>query len=441
MDCRVRARPISELRPGSANARIHSDKQVAQIARSISAFGFVSPVLITPDGSILAGHGRVRAAERLGMTDVPTLEVDHLSPSQMRAYMIADNRLAELAGWDEEILRIEFQHLLDAEIDFEITDVGFDIAEIDILLGSSEAQKDGDDEFLPAPDPRNVSNAGDLWLIGPHRLLCGNALDQSSYEALLNGELASVVFSDPPYNVKVSQVSGRGVRKHREFLMASGEMSEAEFTRFLSTAFRNMAAASDDGALQYICIDWRHLSEALRAGRIAYSQLLNLCVWTKRAGGMGSFYRSQHELILVFRNGEGAHQNNVMLGQWGRNRSNVWSYPGLNSFQHGRADALAMHPTVKPVALVADAILDCTGRGDIVLDPFAGSGTSTIAAHRTGRRCFAMELDPVYVDVAVRRVRQLTGIEPTCARTGDTFSKREADAELAVQSNRLEHGG
>jgi DNA modification methylase len=243
---------------------------------------------------------------------------------------------------------------------------------------------------------------------------------------LLNGSLAQMVFTDPPYNVPIAgHVSGLGAKTHREFVMASGEMSQAEFTRFLSSFCRNLASFTIDGAVHYICMDWRHAGELLRAGRIAYAKLLNTCVWAKTAGAMGALYRSQHEFVFVFKSGTAPHVNNVMLGRHGRNRTNVWSYPCLKSFKGRREDALAMHPTVKPVALVADAMLDCSTRGEIILDPFLGSGTTTLAAHRTGRRCYGMELDPLYVDVALRRLRSVLNIEPICASSGLTFAERE----------------
>ena len=430
----IRMRALDELKPARRNARTHSERQIEQIANSITAFGFNNPILVDDQGNVMAGHGRLAAAELLGMAKVPTLQISHLSDDQKRAYIIADNRIAEKSGWDDDILRIEFQELMDADIGFELTDLGFELAEIDVLLADSEAvEGDPADAVLPPVEQRLITSPGDLWRIGPHRILCANALLAESYERLLGNERAHVVFTDPPYNVKVSTIGGRGKTKHREFVMASGEMSEAEYTRFLSTVCRHMATFSVGGALQFICIDWRHLMELLRAGRIAYSELLNVCIWSKSGGGgMGSLYRSAHEEICVFKNGDNAHTNNIQLGRFGRNRTNVWSYPGLNSFQSGRQEALAQHPTVKPVAMVADALLDSSNRGDIVLDPFIGSGTSALAAHRTGRRCYGMELDPAYADVALRRVWNIVGIEPVCAASGETFSQREA--RLAAQA-------
>lgn len=423
----IETRQLSELRENPSNARTHSDRQIDQIANSIRAFGFTNPVLVDETGTIIAGHGRVRAATKLGLTEVPVILIDYLDEAQKRAYILADNRLAELAGWDSDILAIELQHLLNAELDFEITDLGFEAAQIDLILSANNECGDADpaDAILPAVEAEPVTEAGDLWQIGDHRLFCGNALQSSSYNVLLGTETAAVVFTDPPYNLSVAQISGLGKAEHSEFKMAYGEMTSAEYTRFLSEAFRQMARASSAGSLHYVCIDWRHLLELLRAGRIAYSELKNLCVWVKSAGGMGALYRSRHELIAVFKSGDAPHANNILLGRYGRNRTNVWECPGLNSFQSGREEILAMHPTIKPVGLIADAILDSSARGDIVRDPFVGSGTTILAAQRTGRTCYAMELDRHYVDVALRRVRQATGIEPVCAKTGRTFADRE----------------
>ena len=305
-----------------------------------------------------------------------------------------------LTSWDEEILAIELENLLVLDLDFEVTAIGFEMGEIDLLLQKdADTEPDPADEAPPLQDGPAVTQSGDLWLIGPHRLYCGDALASSSYAALMAGEAAEMIFTDPPYNVPIAgHVSGLGQVQHREFAMASGEMTEAEFTRFLTTTFRQMAAASAEGSVHYVCIDWRHLHELLRAGRIAYSTLLNICVWAKANGGMGSLYRSQHELVAVFKRGELPHINNVQLGRHGRNRTNVWNYAGMNSFQEEREDKLALHPTLKPVALVADAILDCSKRGSVILDPFAGAGTTIVAAQPTGRRCFAMEIDPLYVE-------------------------------------------
>jgi DNA modification methylase len=428
-DRRVELIPVNQLTPYKGNARIHSRKQVRQIADSIQRFGFNNPVLVDDSGDIIAGHGRVEAAKFLGLAEVPTLRLSHLSETEKRAYILADNRLAEEAGWDREILAIELQGLIDLDFDVEVT--GFDMGKIDIILeDADEAKREASGPEDELPDPLAgpaVSRPGDLWVLGKHRLVCGNALDDADYELLLNGEKAEFVFTDPPFNVPVDgHVCGRGRIRHREFAMASGEMSPQAFTDFLKGAFRHLVAHTEDGSIHEICMDWRHMTEMMAAGGEVYSELKNLCVWSKTNAGMGSLYRSQHELIFVWKAGTGPHINSVELGRHGRNRSNVWQYPGI-SRRAGRLEELAMHPTVKPVALVADAIKDCSRRNDIVLDPFVGSGTTVIAAERAGRRARGIEIDPAYVDVAIRRWQTYTGKAASLADTGQSFEEIEGE--------------
>lgn len=415
---------IHALRPQDRNARTHSKRQIRQIRESIRKFGFNNPILIDDDDHIISGHGRVEAAKGLEIKTVPAVRLSHLNEAERRAYVIADNRLAEKAGWDPEILAIELQGLIDIGFDVELT--GFETPEIDLILeefhDASRQSLTADDQI---PDPSfgpPISRADDLWILGAHRLLCGDAQSAAAYAKLLGGQTADMTFTDPPYNVRIDgHVSGLGRVRHNEFAMASGEMTEPVFTAFLATSLGLAAKASRNGALHYVCMDWRHLAEILSAGRTAYDQLLNLCVWNKDNGGMGSFYRSKHELVFVFKVGNAAHINNVELGRHGRNRTNVWDYAGVNTFRAGRLEDLAMHPTVKPVALVADAIKDASRRSDLVLDPFAGSGTTIIAAEKTGRRACALEIDPKYVDVIVRRWQTLTGKEAMLEATAATF--------------------
>jgi DNA modification methylase len=312
------------------------------------------------------------------------------------------------------------------------------MGEIDLRIASLEDEAEpGDDPAdilpeLPARPP--ISKCGDLWHLGRHRVLCGNALDRADFAALMGEERAVSVFTDPPYNVPIDgHASGLGAIHHRPFPMASGEMDKPAFTAFLAQACQNLAEFSTNGSIHFICMDWRHLYELLTAGQDVYDELKNLCVWVKDNGGMGSLYRSRHELVLVFKHGDNGHRNNVQLGQFGRNRSNVWHYPGANSFARfgEEGNLLALHPTVKPVAMVADAILDCSARGDIVLDTFLGSGTTVIAAERTGRRCYGMELDPVYVDTAIGRWQALTGESALHAASARSFADLAREAEVA----------
>ena len=424
---------ISELRPRGTNPRTHSKKQIEQIAASIRRFDFTNPVLIDRDGGIVAGHGRVEAAKLLGITEVPTLCLADMAEPDIRAYVIADNRLAESAGWDRGLLSLEFKYLAELELDFDLTLTGFELPEIDCLINesASDSSVDPTDSVPPILPGPAVSEPGNIWEIAGHRVICGDATVAETYAVLLGDKRAAMVFADPPYNVKIDgHVSGLGKQKHREFAMASGEMSSEQFATFLGTVFAQLAVFSVDGSIHFQCMDFRHLREILAAGSTAYTELKNLCVWTKTNGGMGSLYRSAHELIFVFKSGSAPHVNNVELGKNGRYRTNVWVYPGANSFGGTRDADSAMHPTVKPIALVVDAILDCSKRRDIVLDPFAGSGTTLLAAQRTGRRGYGIEIDPIYCDLIVRRLQEALKIDAILAGNGRTFGEI-ADQRLA----------
>jgi 16S rRNA G966 N2-methylase RsmD len=371
--------PVSSLKPYADNPRTHTKKQIRQIAESIRTFGWTNPVLVDANDGIVAGHGRVEAAKLLGIPTVPVLRLEDLSEAQLKAYIIADNKLAELAGWDEQILAKELQLLTELNLDFDIEVTGFEMGEIDVLIEGQSASMQPD----PADDiPEIDETRKPVSLLGA----CGNALCIESYGLLMGRRRAQMVFTDPPYNVSIKGIlAANGRVTHPEFVMASGEMSSEEFAEFLARALSHHASYSQQGALHFVCMDWRHLGELLRAGEAVYSELKNLCVWKKTNAGMGSFYRSQHELVFVYRHGDGPTINNVQLGSYGRNRTNVWEYAGQNVPTSERMQALAMHPTVKPVRLVADAILDCSKRGGLILDGFAGSGTTIIAAEQTGR--------------------------------------------------------
>lgn len=422
-----RRTPVDQLKPYANNPRTHSKKQIRQIADSIEEFGWTNPVLTDGNGNIIAGHGRIEAARLLGMKDVPVLCLDYLTDAQKRAYIIADNKLAENAGWDSELLAIELQGLLDLNIDFDIGLTGFETGEIDVLL-ASETAAESETVPLPETDGPAVSRPGDLWLIGKHRLLCGDALIPDDWQVLMGEDKAQMVFVDPPYNVPIAgHVSGLGAVRHREFAMASGEMSQDAFTEFLRRSFRNLAAFSADGAIHFICMDWRHMREVLDAADGIYGELKNLCVWAKTNAGMGSFYRSQHELVFAFKHGIAAHINNFGLGDKGRHRSNLWTYAGANTFRAGRMDDLKAHPTVKPTEMVADAIMDCSQRGGIVADAFAGSGTTLLAAAKTGRTGFGMEIDPHYADLIIRRLQGATGETAVHAEGFDSFAAISAE--------------
>jgi DNA modification methylase len=427
---------IESLRANPRNARRHSKKQLRRIAASIRKFGFLNPIIIDGDNMVLAGHGRLEAARLEGLTHVPVLRFGHLTDAQKRAYLIADNKIAEQAGWDREMLAIELGELIDLlpveGLDLSLT--GFEAAEIDLLLADLGPSRPGPEDIVPTLPDAPVSRPGELWEVGNHRLLCGDAQKADDLARLMNGMSASAVFSDPPYNVRVSAIGGRGRAKHAEFAFASGEMSRQQYRRFLRKTLANAIRVSVKGAVHFVCMDWRHIADLIAIGDEIYGAMLNLVVWNKTNAGQGSFYRSQHELVGVFRVGEESHKNNVELGRHGRNRSNVWTYPGVNTFGRGRMEALAAHPTVKPVALVADALLDCTARGEVVLDPFAGSGTTILAAEKVGRVAFGLEFEPAYVDVAIKRWQSVTKLEATLAGDGRSFEEI-ADARRHTAQN------
>jgi DNA modification methylase len=428
---------IEVLRPDPKNARVHSDKQIKQLARSVEAFGFNSPLLLDAQNLVIAGHGRLLAVKRLGWSHVPAIRLQHLTPLQARAYALADNQLNHCSVWNEKLLAEHLKMLSEAELDFDLDAIGFDLPEIDLRIQALDGLGEEEPESgTPLDDMPVVTQLGDVWQLGPHRIVCGSALEAATYDALMQGQQAAITFTDPPFNVKIAgNVGGKGKIQHAEFVMASGEMSRAEFTTFLTQTLQGIKANSVPGALLYVCMDWRHLIELSTAGEAQGLELKNLCVWTKNCGGMGSLYRSQHELIFVYKNGGGeAHVNNVQLGRFGRNRTNVWAYDGANSFSRKSEEGnlLACHPTVKPVALVMDAILDASDRGSIVLDAFLGSGTTIIAAEKTGRVGYGIELDPKYVDTAVRRWQRLTGKKAIHADTGSTFDECEAGLAKTV---------
>ncbi|QIG48393.1 site-specific DNA-methyltransferase [Nordella sp. HKS 07] len=406
-------RPPGSLLPDPRNARTHSRRQIEQIQASITAFGFTNPILVDPDSQLIAGHGRLLAAKALGLGAVPVIEIAGLSEDQKRALRIADNKIALNAGWDLEILKEELTELAALDVTIDPTLTGFSVGEIDVILQGSE---DPDDEAVPVVPAIPRTRPGEIWILGDHRVGCGDARDRDFVQRVVGeGSRVDAAFMDPPYNVKIS---GHAVSKgsHREFAMASGEMNEGEFRGFLLDTLGTAVNMSRDGAVHFVCMDWRHMDEVSAAGRGLYGALLNLCIWNKSNAGMGSLYRSKHELVFVYRVGATAHLNNVELGKHGRNRTNVWDYASVNSLKGSRREDLALHPTVKPTGLVADAIQDVTRRGDLVLDLFLGSGTTLIAAERTGRRFRGIEFDPAYVDVAITRWSERTGREPVLER-------------------------
>lgn len=426
----VVARAPADLKPNPRNARRHTREQVAQIKKAIEAFGFTVPIVIGADDEVLAGHARLEAAKAVGLSEVPTISLAHLTPQEQRMYMVTDNRLSELSTWDDLALKVELTELAAFDLEFTIADIGFNTPDLNRILFTGDDGKidtpEEEEADLPPIAETAVSMLGDTWILGDHRLVCGDALLAESYERLMpEGEVARMVFTDAPYNVAVKgHITKRGAER-REFPMATGEMSSAEFTAFLTTALRHAADHAVDGAIAYSCMDWRHMAEMLEAGQAAVGELKNLVVWAKPNAGMGAFYRSQHELVFVFKKGDGPHVNNFSLGQHGRYRTNLWQYPGGSGFHADRQGDLALHVTPKPVAMVAEAILDVSHMGEIVLDPFAGSGSTLMAAEQTGRRARVIELDPLYCDVICRRFAA-NGGRVVLKQTGQTFDETAA---------------
>jgi DNA modification methylase len=405
-------------------------------------------VVIDAHNTLITGHARVEAAKEAGLTEIPVVLASHLTEAQKRTFRIADNKLAELSEWDPEVLRLELTDLLAVDLDFSVELTGFSTPELDVIVEGESAEVEPKDEVLPAVRDAAITRPGDLWRLGSHLLLCADARDAAAYERLLGPNKARVIVSDPPYNVKIDgHVSGLGRVRHREFSMASGEMSSEEFTHFLAVVFKLLAARGVDGALYYLFMDHRHLLEMAIAGQRVYDERLNLLIWIKPNGGMGSFYRSQHELIFVYKKGNAPHVNNVQLGVHGRYRTNVLQYAGANSFSATRNEDLARHPTPKPVALIADLLRDASNLGDWVLDCFAGGGTILIAAEKTKRRAAAIEIDPIYCDLSIERWQAFTGKAAVLADTGQTFAevaaerreKSTGEPEAALGVGHVEH--
>jgi hypothetical protein len=421
--------PIATLRPNARNARTHSARQIRQIADSICEFGFCNPILLDQDGGVIAGHGRIEAARLLGIQEVPAIRLEGMTEAQKRAYIVADNKLAQNAGWNRELLAAEFKYIAELDIDFDFKITGFEAAEIKVLLhGADSADLDATADDISRGDKAGtpVTRVGDLWIVGEHRMLCGDPSAPQSFERLLGDARADMVFTDPLSNVRVN---GHGGRRRAvgnpEFSAALGEMSEPEFTAFLKTVLGHLAGCSINGSIHFICLDWRYCFEVLSAGRAVYSELKDVCVWNTGSAGAGSLYRAGHQLIFVFENGRGPQVNNLKSGRRAHKRTNLWDYPRANLPREGRLGEPPISWGAKPVALVADAILDCSKRGGVVVDCFGGSGTALVAAEKTGRRAYVMELDRACVDLTVRRFEKVTGKKAFDAETGCGFAELE----------------
>ena len=416
-------RAIDSLRCAPRRLRKKDAAQIARITDSIKQFGLCRPVLTTGTGEIIDGHAVIDSCRALDITEVSCIIVDHLDQGDIRRLRIALNRIAERGIWDFAEMQFEIAELaVVCGEDFNIP--GIEPEEMDIFLLDDEALRVTILDASPLQPVRPVTRTGDIWKLGSHIVACGDARDQMLASTILQGRLAQLVLTDPPYNVPIAgHVTGG---KHREFVMASGEMSQSEFSTFLMECLAVMKSALAEGGLALVFMDWRGINSLLNAGNAIGFILHNIIIWAKTNGGMGSLYRSQHELIPLFKKGAAPHINNIALGKSGRWRSNLWTYPGASSLGSDAREGLAVHPTVKPTSLLADAILDVTRRGDLVFDPFAGSGSTLIAAESTGRHCCGIELDPTYVDVILSRWSKLTGGTPYLATTGEPFSAVEA---------------
>ena len=416
----------SALKPDAHNARKHSRRQITRLKTAVAEFGFTNPILVDEHLKVIAGHARLRAAKELAMEKVPCIRLEYLSEPQKTALAIADNKLADLSEFDPKALAAQLAEL--CAIDFPIEVTGFDTLEVDILFaGPNITAADPADKFVePKPDARPVSHVDDLWLLGRHRLLAANALEPSAYERLLDGRRAEMVFTDPPNDQRLQQHLSRPGHAKDGFTKASEAVNAPDFKHFLSTYMAHLVRCSVNGSIHFHCMDWRHLSEILDVGAANYSELKALCVWNKTTGRKGPLYRSKHQLVMVYKNGTAPNIDNLAGGRHGRHRTDVWDFPDAHALRTGPDCDLPLDPTVKPVALVAEAIRDCSNRGGLVLDPFAGFGTTILAAERTGRKAAAIEIDRGYVDTAIRRWQKLTGGKAVLAGDGRSFEEVKA---------------
>lgn len=425
--------PIDSFRLPDRKLRKHPQSQIRKITASIKRFGMNVPILVDEKNEVLAGAATIEACRKLGYDELPAVRISHLSDAEKRLFRIAHNRIAEDASWNTKELELELQDIAIEMPDLDLSLSGLAVTDVDKMLGNIE----GDLSDLDRPvDPGRlgspVTKRADIWQIGEHRLMCGDACDVADLSRLMGDDEARVWLTDPPYNVAISgHVSGLGKNRHREFAMASGEMSNDEFESFLGKGIAAASGKVTGGGLFYVFMDAKHLMDLQLAAKGQGLETLNLCVWVKDNGGMGSFYRSQHELVLVAKRASDRepHINTVELGKNGRYRTNVWPYAGVNSFGEGRDAALSIHPTVKPVSLLADAILDCSKPGEIVLDSFGGSGSTMVAAEKTGRISRLMELDPQYCDAIIQRMENAFGLEAVHLESEQTFKERRSDFE------------
>jgi DNA modification methylase len=432
--------PIKAVKPSPHAARQHNQHQRRKLKRLLKKFGQVTSIIVDENHFIIDGHAVHEMMVELGYDEIAVVVVANRTEAEVRALRLALNRIGLDTQWDAPKLKAEFEALIALSFDLNLT--AFYAVEIDMALSIDAPTGNTVEEVaaavVEAQNGPTVTQPGDIWRLGRHVVACGDARDAGHLRALVGEARVTVVFADAPDNVRIDGfVSGLGKNQHREFAMAPGEMSKEQFISFLIAFIAALKPTLADGAILYMCMDWRHAGELLEAAAQQELEFKNLCIWVKSNAGMGSFYRSQHELVFVFKHGDAAHQNNFGLGQHGRSRTNVWQYRGVNAFGKDRTELLGIHPTCKPTAMIADALLDVSRRGEIVLDPFLGSGSTLIAAENVGRVCIGNEIDPAYCDVAVRRWEKQTGRDAVNATTSETFAavaERIATATIAVAS-------
>jgi DNA modification methylase len=418
--------PIEQAKPYENNARLHSELQLSMLEASFRRFRVMSPILISSDREVIAGHARLIVAKRVGLNTITAIVLPHLNATERKAFRIADNAIALRGEWSIELLSAEIDLISSLDLDFNPIEIGFETGEIDSL---TLAVKDRPNAAPAAHEPDRTapatSRVGDMFRIGRHLVVCGDSKDPMCFSSALNGRRVAAVISDQPWNLPANFISGNGSIRHPDFVECSGEKSDDEFRTFTERVLANQAQCCAPGALVFQFIDWRSVDVMVRAGKKCVGDLVNICVWVKQCGGLGSLWRSGHEFVCVFRAPGGKSKNNVQLGRHGRTRSNVWQYDSPRGFGAERAK-LKLHPTCKNQTMIADAILDCTDRNDVVLDAFLGSGTTILAAHETGRIGVGIELDGYYVDLAVARIAEATGERAVC-QDGRTFEEVRAE--------------
>ena len=428
---------VGKIREFADHPRVHSKKAVAKAKQLLAAHGQIVPVVVDATGEILDGVLRYRALCELGYDEIRVVVVTNRDPATLKAIRLALNRLPQDAKWDDEKLRSEFAALI--ELDYDLNLTGFEAAEFDMAFSIDEPapkaiEAEAAEDLEPVTEP--ATKAGDVWHLGRHILACGDARDHALLARLMGDVKASAAIVDFPYNVPIGGfVSGLGKKVHKDFAMASGEMSGAQFTDFLAAGIDALKTALAPGAICFFFMDWRHAGELIDAARRCDLVPMNLCVWVKTNPGMGTFYRSAHELCFVYKHGDAAHINNFELGQHGRSRSNVWTYAGMNVFGKDRTDLLKAHPTVKPQPLLIDMIKDVTKRGQTVIDTFVGSGSTILAAEETGRTCIGVELDAGYADVAIQRWQKRAGKDAIHSVTGHAFDDLASKTEAFVETD------